>query len=102
VDGEEPIDGVAPAVKKRTRRGTRGGRNRRKPAAAAGNGDVSEADAAGERGEGGDEQPREAVVPRRPSPKVQESGEEQTVEAAPAAPAGYVPMSEWLDDFDRR
>jgi len=102
VEGQEPTDGVAPAAKKRTRRGTRGGRNRRKPTAAAGNGDVSEEDAPGERGESAEEQPLEAVAPRRPSPKPQESGEEQTAETAPAAPAGYVPMSEWLDDFDRR
>jgi len=78
-DVEEAADGVAP--KKRTRRGTRGGRGRRKPAGAATNGDGAEAVA-------------------EPGPA--ESEEKQAVEAVFEAPDGYVPMSEWLDDFDRR
>jgi hypothetical protein len=60
--------------RKRTRRGSRGGRNRRKPAAAsddtAADGDAPDAPAA------------------EPAPATGDEG-------------GYVPMSEWLDDFDR-
>ena len=87
-DGVDAADGnggapVTVDVKKRTRRGSRGGRNRRKkPAAAvAGDGAVE----AAEPGAGEDDTPAEPV-------------------AAPVAPAasgdeGYVPMSEWLEDF---
>jgi ribonuclease G len=63
-------------VKKRTRRGTRGGRKRKKPAAAATNGD--EAAAA----------PEAEPAPAKDEPA--------------AEPAEYVPMSEWIEDFDRR
>ncbi|MGZ8687836.1 MAG: hypothetical protein ACXWZP_05345, partial [Gaiellaceae bacterium] len=78
-DVEEAADGAAP--KKRTRRGTRGGRGRHKPAGGATNGDDAEAVA-------------------EPGPA--ESEEKPAVEAVSEAPDGYVPMSEWLDDFDRR
>ncbi|HUQ22753.1 MAG TPA: Rne/Rng family ribonuclease [Gaiellaceae bacterium] len=86
---EEPLvdeDGVEPApVKKKTRRGSRGGRNRKKPvgAAAAGTAVVES--------ENGPEPAVEEVVPE----PVATSGNG-------AEPAGdeYVPMSEWLDDLD--
>jgi ribonuclease G len=77
---EAPVAGAPP--RKRTRRGSRGGRNRkRKPAAANGDG-VAGAEAA------------EATEPAA----------ETTPAVADAEPgdAGYVPMSEWIEDFDRR
>jgi hypothetical protein len=75
----EPGDG-SPAPKKRTRRGTRGGRSRRKPAAEANGGGAGEAS-----------EPGRSDVPIADVPA-----------ADAVAPEGYVPMSEWLDDFDRR
>jgi ribonuclease G len=80
-----PADGTQ---RKRTRRGTRGGKNRRKRAAAA-NGD-----GAGEAApEGGS-----AAAP------VADEPESVPVAAAPepGGGEGYVPMSEWIEDFDRR
>jgi predicted RNA-binding protein with TRAM domain len=63
-------DAAAPA-KKKTRRGSRGGKNRRKRAAAAAN---------------GSETPEDAV-------------EEPSANGSPEPEWGYVPMSEWADDF---
>ena len=96
---------TSPAPKKRTRRGTRGGRNRRKPVA-EGNGDgVVEASEPGESEAATPEAesvPEPAPKPEpRPRPKP-EPKPEQPLEAVSEAPEGYVPMSEWLDDFDRR
>ena len=68
-DAEAAADGAAPK-KKRTRRGTRGGKRRRKPAAT--NGAATEGE------------PVEAVPP-------------EDVEVPE-----YVPMSEWIEDFERR
>ncbi|MEO5575082.1 MAG: Rne/Rng family ribonuclease [Gaiellaceae bacterium] len=77
-DGDE-----AAPVKKKTRRGSRGGRNRKKPAVAG---------AAG------------GAVPS-------ENGSDPTADESPAEPATigaeptsdeYVPMSEWLDDLDAK
>ena len=68
-DAEAATDGAAPK-KKRTRRGTRGGKRRRKPAAT--NGAPTEGETV------------EAVPP--------EDVEEPE----------YVPMSEWIEDFERR
>ncbi len=76
-------DGAPP--KKKTRRGTRGGRKRRKP---AGNGQAASAEA-----EESAEAPAEAVA-------VVEPPEAEEVEAPEAEE--YVPMSEWIEDFDRR
>jgi ribonuclease G len=69
-------DGQAP--KKRTRRGSRGGRKRKKPAAAA-------ADAPSEVEDHAAATPI-AVADPEPEPESPE----------------YVPMSEWIEDFDRR
>jgi ribonuclease G len=70
-DPEAAENGQPEAPKKKTRRGTRGGRKRKKPTAASeGTGETPEPDG------------------RPPEPV--------------AADGGYVPMSEWLDDFDRR
>src|SRR5439155_1429012 len=94
-DDAEPVDGEAAPAKKRTRRGSRGGKNRRKRTAAAQNGAPAAPNA--ERGdERGDEAGDGAV--------------EETVDQAPESveePAtngsgddwGYVPMSEWGDEF---
>ena len=81
------VDGAAP--RKRTRRGSRGGRSRkRKPAAVNGDGGAPDT-----MGDGPDGEPAEAVVavPAPAAPEAEAEGH-----------AGYVPMSEWLDDFDRR
>jgi ribonuclease G len=146
-EGEgESENGVAP-VKKKTRRGSRGGRNRKKRPAGQGQqtGQVGAADGV-EAGESDDldesasdettpdiaaevqgtvaEQASEAPVPllrpparprqrtRRPAAAAASGGDE----AAPAEPrsaeppssaepteeGGYVPMSEWIEDFDAR
>jgi ribonuclease G len=63
-------DAPAAAARKKTRRGSRGGKNRRKREAAAAAAETN----------GGEEQPREA-----------EPGEEDW---------GYVPMSQWGDEFE--
>jgi ribonuclease G len=79
-DGAVPEGGAAP--KKRTRRGSRGGRNRRKkPAATAAAGDAGESPP--------DSEPDVELEPVSPA-------------AEAAEETGYVPMSEWLDDFDGR
>jgi hypothetical protein len=96
-DGNEPVEAVADAVdtgstqdgdaapvKKKTRRGSRGGRNRKKPAAAG----VGAAVVASENGA---EAPAEPVVTEEP---------EASGNGAEPATDEYVPMSEWLDDLD--
>jgi hypothetical protein len=70
--GEGEEDG-APAPRKKTRRGSRGGRSRRKRTAA---------ETAGEAG-------------------VEADGSEAAVESLDE-PDGYVPMSEWIGDFERK
>jgi hypothetical protein len=90
-------DGVGegePKPKKKTRRGTRGGRKRRKPATAAMNGD------------GGDGAEPEAEAPGEEEQAAEES--RPTVEPEPVSGNGasddwqYVPMSEWLDEIESR
>jgi ribonuclease G len=71
-DAEPSADGAP--KRKRTRRGTRGGRKRRKPAT---NGAAVEAD--------GESVPEPAASPLED-----------------AEPEEYVPMSEWIEDFERR
>ena len=78
-ESAEDGDGDAPPVKKKTRRGSRGGRNRKKPAATAG------ALVASENG-------------AEPAPVAVES--EASGNGAEPAADEYVPMSEWLDDLD--
>jgi ribonuclease E len=77
-------DGNAVPVKKKTRRGSRGGRNRKKPAAAA-------VGAAAVASENGADAPAEHVVADEP---------EASGNGAEPATDDYVPMSEWLDDLD--
>jgi ribonuclease G len=74
-DAEPGLDGAP--KRKRSRRGTRGGRRRRKPAT---NGAPVEGEAAL------DEEAAEAESAEAPEPEAPE----------------YVPMSEWIEDFDRR
>ncbi len=104
---EAAVDGATP--KKRTRRGTRGGRNRRKkPAAAvlaegeealenAQDGDLGETELAAESG---------VVSTRAAAASIAPVVEVEAVAGAPEPASangedGYVPMSEWLDDFNR-
>jgi ribonuclease G len=72
-DGDEP---AAPA-KKKTRRGSRGGRNRKKPATA------------------------EAENGAEPSAQAEEAPAAASGNGGESASDEYVPMSEWLDDLDR-
>ncbi len=102
----EPVDEPAAAdgevesgekPKPKTRRGSRGGRNRRKkPAGAAGAGVGPEAPAAEANG-----QPDAAETSSGVADPVPHADPEQVVAAPAAADTGYVPMSEWLDDLDR-
>ena len=70
-------------VKKKTRRGSRGGRNRKKPAAAVGAAVIAS--------ENGADVPDEPVVIDEP---------EGSGNGAEPVTDEYVPMSEWLDDLD--
>jgi ribonuclease G len=74
-----PSDGEPP--KKRTRRGTRGGRKRRKPST---NG-----------------QPETAEEPSGAPVEVAAAVESPATDSAPDGEP-YVPMSEWIEDFERR
>ncbi len=96
------------AVKRKTRRGSRGGRNRRKkPAAVAGAEVEVEPDV-----EADVEAGAVAVVVESAAADAEQGGElpklivsdpaEETATPEEAPAPGYVPMSEWLDDFDRR
>jgi len=115
-------DGEAPVVKRKTRRGSRGGKNRRKKPAAEG--DAAEADGEADAGvavavvddadapadddaetenETAELVPEvatvaEIVVDIEPEPAAEPDEPAVSDEESP----GYVPMSEWLDDFDRR
>ena len=72
-DGVAAVDADGQPKRKRSRRGSRGGKKRRKPAAASDTEDVVSADA------------------------------ETAVEVvADDEPPEYVPMSEWIDDFETR
>ncbi len=89
-DGGEP---GAEAAKRKRRRGSRGGRGRRKPSGAT----------TGENGagDGVEGDPTDDVRPPAAVAKTDSAPAAETV-TTPPAEAGYVPMSEWLDDFDRR
>jgi len=93
LDGDGAADGQP--KRKRSRRGSRGGRNRRKPSA---NGDPATAAAVDE---------SEDVGPDGSDPDVDEQpaelrshGSEPTPDES--LPPKYVPMSEWIEDFDSR
>ena len=95
-DAERPPGGDGATPRKRTRRGSRGGKNRRKRAAANGNGPVDgDLSDGGETGVAATEDAVEVAT--------EDAVEAVTVAASePAGDAGYVPMSEWIEDFDRR
>jgi len=90
---EPPAAGDGAAPRKRTRRGSRGGRSRRKKAVAANGDGVTETDA-------GEPPAPEGVDAAEPVEPV----ETAAVAGAAAGTGGeeYVPMSEWIEDFDRR
>ena len=92
--GEAPADGQP--KKKRTRRGSRGGRKRKKPAAASANGAGPEAHAAEE----AEEEPAEAAQAEPEPLEAPELEPEPSQNGEPAEEWGYVPMSEWADDLD--
>jgi hypothetical protein len=99
--GEPGLDGAAPK-KKRTRRGSRGGRKRTKPAGAIANG--VEADEAGDAVDETELEIEVEVVADVEAPAEPEPDEAETNGDAPEAEAQewvYVPMSEWGDDLRR-
>ncbi len=79
VVAEETDGAEATPAKKKTRRGSRGGRSRKKPAAAV--------------ADNGAEPAAEAAEPEPQAEAATNGGEPASDE--------YVPMSEWLDDLDR-
>jgi ribonuclease E len=87
-------DGPESAARKKTRRGSRGGKNRRKrtaAAAAAANGDEPAVEV------------EEAPEPFESEPAESEPAESEPVESESADEAtdwGYVPMSQWGDEFE--
>ncbi len=109
--GEAAVtDGAAPA-KKKTRRGSRGGKNRKRPAGAAAstNGAEPKPDAEAEPEPEPEAEPEPEHVPaaelepEEPEPEVAPELVEEPVAAADTdgdADWGYVPMSEWVDEID--
>jgi hypothetical protein len=103
-----PADGQP--KKRKTRRGTRGGRKRRKPAANGG----PEGAALAENGSGDPEvelvaageqsaaDPSPTAADRRDPGSTDGATKEPVVEPTEELPEEYVPMSEWIDDFDAR
>jgi ribonuclease G len=92
------------AAKKKTRRGSRGGRNRKKkPATASQNGDEASAETVEPTEQPGrPEQPQQVEQPEQP--KQLEQPEQPEPEAEPSSADGdfdYVPMSEWGDELER-
>jgi ribonuclease G len=81
-DVSEPTDGQP--KRKRTRRGTRGGRKRRKPSS-----------------NGADAEEPAAVAAESPDVAADVT-ELPDVAAEATEPPEYVPMSEWIEDFERR
>ncbi len=126
VEGESSENGTEPKPRKKTRRGSRGGRNRKKkPASVSENGE--------ELGDGAPVSPQSGelesaqiepldiesadVEPAEVEPAEAEPAAESEPQATPEAEAepdesddpgeaaddvpGYVPMSQWIDDFER-
>jgi ribonuclease G len=125
-DGERAETPAGETPKKKTRRGSRGGRNRKKkPAVASENGSEPTGDAELETDEDAVEPETlavseletealaEAVEPEAEPEAVEPEPEPEAVEPTPEEPSqngdteksddewGYVPMSEWGDDFRR-
>ncbi len=89
--GESAPEGAP--KRKRSRRGSRGGRKRKKPAA-SGNGD-SAADGDDDTPEADEGTPEGDVVASPSEAAVAVDGSDEGVPE-------YVPMSEWIDDFESR
>ena len=94
---EEPAsqNGAAPA-KKRTRRGSRGGKNRRKPSA-----QTNEAETNGAETAPVDEPAEPESTPDEPVAAIPEPAEEDAANGDSHDDWDYVPMSEWGDQFER-
>jgi ribonuclease G len=95
VAAETPAENGAPAAvaKKRTRRGSRGGKNRRKPGTGVAGPNGAEPAAA-------ETESVEAVVPVEPEPTPESKAEPVSTNGAPDEDWGYVPMSEWVDELE--
>ncbi len=104
-DGETTGDGAPTQPRKRTRRGSRGGRNRKKRTGTATNGDAAGAVEESVEDERHGDGPGDGhAVPEaspRPEPEPEQVAE-PAVDLAAVEPEGYVPMSEWIEDFERR
>ncbi len=110
-DGEEVSENGLQPARKKTRRGSRGGRNRRKkqPVAAASLNGAEQTEAPEPVAEVEQPEPEaDAPEAEAPEPEPEAEAEQAEPEAEPEAasePAegeeGYVPMSEWIDDFER-
>jgi ribonuclease G len=99
-------NGAQPA-KKKTRRGSRGGKNRRKRTATAAGANGAEA-VADEAEDAPDDAPEEELVsengseptiPESTAPEAVDEAPEEAAESEPNEDWGYVPMSEWGDEF---
>jgi ribonuclease G len=90
--GEESVEPAA-RPKKRSRRGSRGGRGRKRKTAGA----RTASDGAGVVADGDNEAEAEPVDVA----PAQESANGSEPAPDPDAEPGYVPMSEWIEDFDR-
>ncbi len=86
--------------KKKTRRGTRGGRGRKKPAVAGAEG-AAPVEAVEAVGEPAPRPARERKPAAVRAPAAEPVPEAEPAPAAPPASSDYVPMSEWLDDLGR-
>ncbi len=100
-EADEPSEDGAPTpARKRTRRGSRGGRNRRKKTVV--NGDGAPSEAAGETEGPQDTLSDVATVPDERLAMAPDDVALDTGASEPEQADGYVPMSEWIEDFDRR
>jgi ribonuclease G len=105
---EAPSENGAAPAKKKTRRGSRGGKNRRKRTAAAGatNGTEAVSDTEPDSASLEEPEPLEAPEAAAPTPEPDPEPEAEPEPASVQAAAddgdedwGYVPMSEWGDDL---
>ncbi|MDX6479956.1 MAG: ribonuclease, partial [Gaiellaceae bacterium] len=95
-EGEAPVEGdEAAPPKKKTRRGSRGGKNRKKKPAVATNGSEPEADAEP------DSEP-ESELELEPEHEAEPEPEPALESASTNDDWGYVPMSEWADEIESR
>ena len=84
-------DGVAAPPKKKTRRGSRGGRGRKRPATAAATADRAEAN--------GEPETHEPAPQSEPERKPEQAAKPEPVAEPAGGDWGYVPMSQWEDDL---